>query len=212
MSQVSAAAMPRQPKKFNKNDFYRYCRIVHGWLSALAFLLLCFFAFTGLVLNHPEWTTGKSAPPVETKFRLSPEELDAIRDAEEPAQKLVEIASKHTAIKGAFNAGDQVGRELFVKLRGVRGESDIRAHMPSGNVTTIVSSEPGLKLLNELHRGEHAGSTWRTVIDISAVVLIALSIIGYLIFFSLRFRLRTALLLTAGSAIGAVAVFMLTIP
>jgi hypothetical protein len=195
-----------------KGDFFRYCRLVHGWLSAAAFLLLCFFAFTGLLLNHPDWFLGDAPAPVETKFQLSREEVDEIRDAEVPGQKLVELASRHATVIGAYSSGDMVGRELFVRLRGVRGQSDVRAHLASGNVTVIAEGAPSLAVLNELHRGEHAGSSWKWVIDVSAVIVIVLSIIGYLIFLSMqRFRTRTAFALTAISAVGIAAVFFLTI-
>jgi hypothetical protein len=53
--------------------------------------------------------------------------------------------------------------------------------------------------LNDLHRGKNAGKAWRLVIDLSAAVVLALSVIGYVLFFSLKFRLRTALLLTGAS-------------
>ena len=66
--------------------------------------------------------------------------------------------------------------------------------------------------LNNLHRAEHAGPAWRFLVDAIAVVLIVLSIIGYAIFLSLRFRLTTALALTAGSLILMGAVFVLAVP
>ena len=194
-----------------KGDFFRYCRIVHGWLSALAFLLLCFFSFTGLVLNHPGWFTGNAPEPVESKLTLTTEELDAIREAEVPGEKLAELVGKKADVKGAYSSGDLVGRELFVRLRGVRGQTDIRAHMPSGNVTVIAEGMPTMTILNELHRGEHAGSKWRLLIDVTAIVLIVLSIIGFLIFLSLRFRLRTALLLMAASTIGVIGLFLVAV-
>ena len=40
---------------YQRRDFYRHSRYVHGWLSAFAFLTLLFFSVTGLLLNHPEW-------------------------------------------------------------------------------------------------------------------------------------------------------------
>lgn len=194
-----------------KGDFFRYCRIVHGWLSALAFLLLCFFSFTGMILNHPGWLSGNAPPPVESKLTLTTEELDAIREAEVPGEKLAELVSEKTDVKGGYSSGDQVGRELFVRLRGVRGQTDIRAHMPSGNVTVIAEGMPTMSILNELHRGEHAGAKWRLLIDVTAIVLIVLSIIGFMIFLSLRFRLRTALILMAASTIGAVSLFLVAV-
>ena len=40
---------------YQRRDFYRHSRYVHGWLSAFAFLTLLYFSVTGLLLNHPEW-------------------------------------------------------------------------------------------------------------------------------------------------------------
>jgi hypothetical protein len=195
-----------------KGDFFRYCRLVHGWLSALAFLLLGFFALTGLLLNHPDWTLGDAPEPVETKFQLTREETDEIRDAQIPGQKLAELAAKRAPVLGAYGSGDMVGRELFVRLRGVRGQSDVRAHLGSGNVTVIAEGAPPLAVLNELHRGEHAGGSWKLLIDVTAIAVVVLSIIGFLIFLSMqRSRIRTAFALTALSAVGIAAVFFLTI-
>jgi hypothetical protein len=53
---------------------------------------------------------------------------------------------------------------------------------------------------------------WRLVVDAIAVVLILMSVIGYMIFLSLRFRMRTALVLTAVSAIGVWGIFAFTTP
>jgi hypothetical protein len=75
----------------------------------------------------------------------------------------------------------------------------------------IVEPAPTLSIVNELHRGERAGATWRWFIDAFAVLLVILSIVGYLIFLSLRFRLRTALLLTAASTLGVWGVFVLAV-
>jgi uncharacterized protein len=207
MSSASVAV----PKRPSKQDFYRYCRLVHGWLSAFAFLLLCFFSITGLLLNHPEWGSETAPKPIEEKFTLAPQDLRQLNDAEEPEQLLAELAAKHVALKGAFSGGNQVGNDVFVRLQGVRGLTDLRASLITGAVTVVIEPAPTLSILNELHRGERAGTTWRLLIDVIAIVLVVLSIIGYLIFLSLRFRLRTALILTVLSALGVWGVFALAV-
>jgi hypothetical protein len=64
-------------------------------------------------------------------------------------------------------------------------------------------------MLNELHRAERAGNSWRLVVDVIAIVLIVLSLVGYLIFLSIRgARLRTAILLTVGSVLGMGVIFL----
>jgi hypothetical protein len=202
-----SAASAVVKRSFTRHDFYRYCRLIHGWLSAVAFLVLCFFSITGLLLNHPEWA-GESVPkPIEAKFRLEEAEMQELFDAKEPELLLPDMAAKRVALKGETTGGSQVGNELFVRMHGVRGLTDIRASLVTGNVTVVVEPAPTLSIVNELHRGERAGATWRWFIDAFAVLLVVLSIVGYLIFLSLRFRLRTALILTVASTLGVWALF-----
>jgi uncharacterized protein len=208
MSAVSATVPKR---RFSQQDFYRYCRLVHGWLSACAFLILCFFSITGILLNHPDWVGESSPAPIEEKFTLAPDELRQLNDATEPETLLAGLAAKRIALKGAFSGGNQVGNEVFVRLQGVRGLTDLRASLITGSVAVVIEPAPTISIINELHRGERAGSTWRLLIDAIAVLLIVLSIVGFLIFLSLRFRLRTALILTAASALGIWGVFALAV-
>ena len=48
----------------------RRLRDLHGWLSALAFVLLMFFAATGLLLNHPDWFADRAQALPEQVFHL----------------------------------------------------------------------------------------------------------------------------------------------
>lgn len=194
-----------------KAEFYRLCRDWHGYLSAFAFIALLFFAATGILLNHPEWIGGGAPEPLESRFSLAPGELASIREAQEPARRLTEIVSTRTAVAGGFREGEVVGPEIFARLQGVAGLTDIRANLDSGEGSVFVERAATVAIINELHRGEHAGPVWRLAIDIAAGVLIVLSVLGYLIFLSLRFRVRTALAITAASALVFAGLFMLAV-
>jgi hypothetical protein len=99
--------------------------------------------------------------------------------------------------------GDLVGDELFVRAQGVRGTTFLQANLRSGMVEVTTETESALSVLNELHRAERAGKSWRLAVDVIAIVLLVSSLIGYLIFLSMRgARLRTAVLLTIGSTFG----------
>jgi uncharacterized protein len=197
-----------------KHDFYRYCRWVHGWLSALAFVALSFFAFTGLTLNHPDWL-GNRPDPVKQSFTLTTSEIAQLRATAEPAQALVKAAAEKIALKGQLGEGvdgDVVGNELFVRMQGVRGTSFLSADLRTGAVDVTIEAASTLSVLNELHRAERAGKSWRWVVDVIAILLLALSLIGYLIFLSMRgARLRTAVLLTVGSTFGLWFVFVYSV-
>lgn len=197
-------------RRVTKHDLYRYCRLVHGWLSAIAFLVLCFFSITGLLLNHPDWSSG-APQPVEHAFKLDAQELERVLSAEDPETLLSDIVANKVPVKGAFLNGNKVGNELFIRLQGVRGLTDIRGNLRTGEIKVVVESAPATSLLNELHRGERAGNTWRVFIDAFAILLVVLSIVGYLIFLSLRYRLRTALVLTIVSTIAMWAFFKIAV-
>ena len=200
------------PKPFSKGDFYRLCREWHGYLSALAFAALIFFSATGILLNHPGLLQAKAAEPVEQAFRLDAAQIAAVRGAKAPAEELAKFAGGRLDLAGAFREGEIAGDDVFVRMQGVRGFSDVRGNLASGEVTVYVEREPAVGVMNGLHRGEHAGAAWRFAIDVIAGLLIVTSLIGFVLFLSLRFRLTTSLVLIAGSVIVLGGLFVLTVP
>lgn len=196
----------------SRGEFYRQCRIWHGYLSAFAFLALLFFAVTGILLNHPDALKVRVPPPAEKTLTLTPAEVASLKAAPQPAPVLVKIVAPRVRLKGRLKDSEAVGDELFVRMQGVRGSSDLRADLAAGTVSVVVEAQHPIAVANALHRGELAASAWRLVIDIAAVVLIALSLVGYVLFLSLRFRLRTALVLTGLSLAAMLAVFLAATP
>lgn len=189
-----------------KPGFYRQCRLWHGWLSALAFLILMFFSATGLLLNHPEWFAGNTAS-VESHVRLDPAELKG-----KSAAALGELLIRRKLAHGVFSSGDMDGDLAMIRFEGVRGNSSVTLNLTSGEADISWQRAAAVTLLNDLHRGKNAGTIWKWLIDISAMAFLALSLIGYLLFFSLRHRLPVALLLTFGSAAALAALFLLFVP
>lgn len=191
----------------SRGEVFRWLRLVHGWLSAACFLLLLFFSATGILLNHPGWLDAQAPAQRETRVVLSPADVAMVRRAAEPARKLVDVVSGRAELEGAFVDGDVAGEDVFVRLQGVRGTSDVRGDLRTGAVTVVVERDHPAAILNALHRAEHAGPVWRLIVDAAGVALIVMSLTGYLIFLSLRFRLRTALAITLASLAGLAAVY-----
>lgn len=193
----------------SKGAFYRLMRDLHGYFSAVAFLALLFFAATGVLLNHPNLLPGAGVPFVEKTLQLTPEQLQSVKSAPEPGQALVDIVAGQMKLAGRFEGGDISGPDLFTRMEGVRGTSDLRAHLDTGEVEVTVARQNAIAVLNSLHRGETAGAVWKGLIDVLAIILIVLSVLGYILFFSLRFRLKTALVLTGISLVAMVGIFTL---
>lgn len=200
------------PRKPAKGAFYRLMRDWHGYFSAAAFLALIFFAGTGILLNHPELLPGPGVPYVEETVQLSPEELDAAKTAADPGPVIVDFVSEDMKLIGAYQAADAAGSDVFIRMQGLRGTTDMRANMDSGSVEVTVAGENAIQVINGLHRGELTPMAWKLVIDIVAVVLIVMAVLGYILFFSLRFRLKTALVVTGVSLVAMAGVFFLFVP
>src|SRR5262245_20984256 len=126
----------------SKNDLFRVFRLVHGWLSAFAFVALAFFAFTGLLLNHPEWLSQGAQDVSTQRFALTSEEVSALRGASHPSEVLAKMVARRVDLIGELKdeRGEQVGEELFVRLQGVRGTTFLRADLGSSSVE--VTLEP----------------------------------------------------------------------
>jgi len=194
-----------------KGEFYRQCRIWHGYLSAFAFLALLFFSITGILLNHPNWLKVELAPLAESQITLTAEELAGLKAAKEPGPHLVKLVSPKARLLGTLRNADIAGPDVYVRMQGVRGSSDLVGNLETGVVRVTVEKQHPIAVFNGLHRGELASAPWRAIIDIAGVVLILMALIGYVLFFSLRFRLRTALVLTAGSLAAMVGVFVMLV-
>ena len=195
-----------------KMRVYRQCRLWHGYLSAFAFAALLFFAVTGVFLNHPDWFSSNRPRSSPVQMTLTPSQLQELRDASVPAELLTKLVAEQTTLYGEYKDGTVAMTQIFVRMRGARGSSDIRADLNNGSVAVTVERATTVALLNALHRGEQAGSAWRMFIDAIAAVLIAVSLIGYAIFFSMTPRLKTAVLVTGVSVLGTVALFLALVP
>jgi hypothetical protein len=194
----------------NRGAVFRLSRMLHAYLSAFAFLGLIFFSATGILLNHPEWFENYRPVERSTTVTLSPADLATAKASKDQARALAAAISAKTPLAGAFSSGDIEGREALIRMEGPKGSSDIDVDLQSGRADIKVARASLTAVIQDLHRGKNSGAAWRFVIDAAGYIVIALSLIGYVLFFSLRFRLRTSLILTAVSlaVLAAVAIWL----
>ena len=207
VERIRAARPAPQPKGFDKGAFYRLCRMLHAYLSAFAFLALIFFSATGLMIDHPEWLQGRGK---ETEFKLTlpPAALAEARRAKDPNAALAAVVAKMTPLAGVYRSGEMEDTQVDLRFEGVKGSSTVLVDTQTGQADVTIERPTALTVIGDLHRGKNASLPWRMVIDASAIVVLALSIIGYVLFFSLRFRLRTSLILTGVSLLALLAIFV----
>ena len=183
---------------YQRRDFYRHARYVHGWLSAFAFLTLLFFSVTGLLLNHPEWF--EPAQTEETaKLTLPASVLKSIQQQENPSDAILSYVRQQQNLVGRYQSSEVMDNEVMIRLESPAGATDIFVTTDTGETEITQKSASTVSMLNDLHRGKNSGLGWSWLIDISAIIYIVLSLAGYILFLSIKTRLVTHLVLTAVS-------------
>ncbi|MGA0602295.1 PepSY-associated TM helix domain-containing protein [Caulobacter sp. KR2-114] len=204
-----SARTKAKPARFDRGAFYRLSRMLHAYLSAFAFLALMFFSVTGLLLDHPDWLAGRGQER-ETTLTIPAAVLARSRAQRDPNADLAAYIAGRTTLVGAYRSGEVDDGQANLRFEGVKGSSTAVVDLTTGHADVTVERATPLSVIGDLHRGKNASLAWRAVIDVTAVLVCAMSLIGYVLFFSLRFRLRTSLALTAASlaVLGAVFVWL----
>lgn len=181
---------------YQRRDFYRHARYVHGWLSAFAFLVLVFFSATGLLLNHPDWFEPAKDETTET-ITLPDSLLKTIKQKENPSDEILAYIRQQHDLVGRYKSSEVMDGEVMIHLESPAGSSDVWVMLDNGEAEITQKPASTVSLLNELHRGKNASVSWSWLIDISAILILLMSIAGYILFLSIKTRLVTHLTLTA---------------
>lgn len=197
---------------FDRGAFYRLCRMLHAYFSAFAFLALIFFSVTGVMLNHPDWFEALTAKETVVEVTAPASEIAAAKALADPGPALVAAVGRLTPLRGAYSSADIQDNDALLRMDGPKGTSVIELDLATGKARVTTDKANAMLMVQDLHRGKNSGAAWRWVIDLSAYIILALSVIGYVLFFSLRFRLRTSLILTAVSLAILVGTAVLLVP
>lgn len=157
-------------KKWTANSV----RWLHIYLSMASFAIVFFFALTGITLNHPErfggtQTTQQARGQLERSWLPAPA---AHRSA------IVEYLRRTHGVRGAasdFRADDT---QIAVSFKGPGYAADAFADRATGQYELTVTSMGWVAVWNDLHKGRDTGPVWAWVIDLSAVLLLLVSVTG----------------------------------
>ena len=190
---------PRIWKRFkiNKGAFYRTCRMLHAYLSAAAFILLMFFAMSGFLLNHPGWFGPERRSDGPIAINLDADRIDDAISNAGAGKSLAEMVAEQARLRGAFQDADILDDEVYLHFSGVKGTSDVIIDLESGVAEVDVSQANMTSIIHDLHRGKDAGPFWKRLIDVTALLIVAMSLVGLILFLSLRFRLATSMKIMA---------------
>jgi hypothetical protein len=174
--------MPMQKKSFNA-----LARWVHIYLSMFGFAALFFFAFTGMTLNHPEWISGNQKVKrvtgiIDPSLLLAGDSTTATRD-----YVVNMIRSSHNIKAGLsdFRIDDY---ECSVSFSGPGYSADGFIERSTGTYEMTITTAGLIGVLNDIHKGSETGAHWTWIIDISAVVMVVVSLTGFIMIFFISKR------------------------
>lgn len=182
----------------------KWSRLIHVYTSMAALLLVLFFGITGITLNHPTWSIGDSSTIKTTNGTLP---MPPTSNGAIDYLSVSEFARNELGVSGQVEGFDSTGTSASIRYRQPGYAADITFSTATGDFE-LVTDQQGMfwGVMNDLHKGRHAGSSWKWLIDISGLLLVVISISGIVMQLFLRKR-RTAAFVV--SAIGAVVMLIL---
>ena len=201
------------PRRFRRRSLYQisavWFRWVHIYVSMLSFGALFFFAVTGLTLNHPTWLGAG-----EQTFRDHAGSLDPLLLRTQPIDKLqiVETLREEHQLKGRVTEFDTDDYECMVVFKGPGYSADAFIDRESGEYTLTETSTNIIAVLNDLHKGRDSGQAWAWMIDLSAVVMLIMSMSGFGLLLYLKKRRLAGVATACVGTISLLVVWVVWVP
>jgi hypothetical protein len=192
-----------------KRDIATWSRWLHIYLSMFSFLVILFFAITGITLNHPEKFSSqqvvtKQDGKVDTTWVASESSIQSSK------LEIVEFFRNTYGIKAAIS-DFRVEEDLCtISFKGPGYAADVFIDRPSGDYQLVTTASGLVAVMNDLHKGRDTSEGWKWVIDLSAVFVILVSLTGFvMIFFLKKKRVPGILLWLIGTLLFALSYWLL---
>jgi len=139
----------------------------------VSFVLLFFFAVTGLTLNHQDWF-AKQEKTTQYKGAVDKAWLGQNIDK----LNIVEYLRSHYKISGAVSEFRVEDGKCSVSFKGPGYAADAFIDRGTGSFD-VTETKMGLAaILNDLHKGRDSGHAWSVLIDVAAVFMTFVSVTG----------------------------------
>jgi uncharacterized protein len=179
----------------SKRTFATWIRWLHIYLSMFSFAALLFFAVTGITLNHMSWFDGQQkVEHVNGSLPVNWVQTDSVH-----INKLmvVERLRQVHQIKYSLSDFSIQDTECSVSFKGPGYNADGFIDRTSGKYELTITKSGLIAVMNDLHKGRDTGTTWLWLIDVSALLMIVVSLTGFLMIFFLKKRRLNGLLVAA---------------
>ncbi len=172
-----------------------------------SFGVLFFFAATGITLNHTEWFATKQ------KVSQSKGTLDKKWIASKDVAKLEVVEYlRSTGVKGALSDFRVDDSQLGVSFKGPGYTADTFIDRDTGKYDLTETRMGLVAIINDLHKGRDSGKAWSLIIDVSAALMVFVSLSGLVLIFYLSKRRTSGLIALAVGAVLCWGVYMVWVP
>ena len=198
-AEPEARARRARPLKLRVHAVVRW---LHTYISMFSLLLILFFSLTGVTLNHPEWSINNVTSHRDIKGTLpadwrAGDNVNWLRVAEY-------LRTKH-GVRGHADDPRLESGEGSIAFKAPGYSADCFIQQKTGAYELSVDTRGTVAWLNDLHRGQDAGSAWMRAIDASGIGLTLISITGLgLLFYLKKVRIKALLVIVAGAVIAII--------
>ena len=209
--QQSVQADRKKPPSVWKKRTAALSRWLHTYLSMISFVVVLFFAVTGLTLNHAEWFDGKQ---IETK-REGKIQLGWVHTADTTQIKkleIVELLRKDYHVQGYVSDFLIDEQQCAVSFKGPGYSADAFINREDGALRFTELKLGWVAIVNDLHKGRDSGKGWGWVIDVSAGLLALVSLTGLLMLLFLKRKRGGGLLLALAGGLVYYLIYYFLVP
>jgi hypothetical protein len=188
-----------------------FSRWLHVYLSMISFLVVLFFAVTGITLNHAEWFDGRQ---VEKKFTgaIPLTWVNMPDTAQIKKLDIVELLRNKYGIKGYVSDFVIQENECSLSFKGPGYSADAFISRDDGKFQLSELRLGLVAVLNDLHKGRDSGKGWGWLIDVSAGLLTLVSLSGLAMLLFLRKKRLNGLLLVIVGGVICYLIYLMLVP
>jgi hypothetical protein len=165
--------------KWNRK-FAEASRWLHIYVSMISFAIVLFFSVTGLTLNHPDYFAGEMKETHE-KGQMNVTWVNLVDTVKIAKLEIVELLRKHYGIKAPVTEFRIEEQQCAISFRGPGYAADAFVNRQDGSYEITLLKAGAIGVLNDLHKGRDSGAKWAVLIDVSAVLMIVISLTGIIL-------------------------------
>lgn len=201
----TAATLSRKPAQYSlgtrmRKGTAKVTRWLHIYLSMLSFAVVFFFAATGITLNHAEWFS-RHVQTTHYRGIVPAALLHESTDQQPDKLGLVELLRNRHKIHGSVSDFRVEDSQISISFKGPGYAADAFIDATNGSYDLAETRNGFVAILNDLHKGRDTGSVWSMVIDVSAALLVLVSLTGLVLIWFVYKRRTSGLILAATSGV-----------